>query len=121
MRRRLPVAAAVLLVLVGTDLASSSWTSAAAGTSGARAAVLAPPTGLSAVRSPTGVALAWSASVTPWAAGTRVLRSPTAGGALVEVASVTPAASGWTDVTAGAGTWHYAVAATAQSWAAATA
>lgn len=116
MRRRLLLAAAVGLVLVGNDPALPAWTASAAGDSGARTAVLAPPTGVSVSRQPTGIGLAWTGSSSTWAGGYRVLRAPTSGGPFTQVAAVAADTTSFLDTTARAGSWHYAMSSTAGSW-----
>lgn len=116
MHARPLLVAAVALVLVSGDLASSSWSATGQGTSGAAAATLAPPGTVTSSRVPTGVALSWAASASPWTTGYQVLRSTSATGPFTALTSVGSGTGSYTDTTARAGSWYYAVAAVAGTW-----
>lgn len=116
MRLRPLLGAAVALVLVGGDLALSSWSAWGDGAAGARATTLAAPTALTGRRVPTGVDLTWTPSSSAFATGQVVLRSATVDGAYSQVGAPAAAATSFVDTTARAGSWYYAVASTAGAW-----
>jgi hypothetical protein len=76
---------------------------------------LAPPTGLSASGGAS-VSLAWTPTVSTYAAGYNILRSTTSGSGYAQVGTATPrSASSYTDAPA-AGTYYYVLTSYDQNW-----
>ena len=119
----------VSLLAVDAVPAAAQWSAAATGSSNARAANLAPPTGLSAAVGCVAiillprVTLTWTASPSTFAAGYDILRSTVSGGPYSQVGTASGGATTTFADTASLGfniTYFYVIRARITNWVSAT-